>query len=431
MVAGATATINFLGTGFGVFGVKRDNRANFSAVIDDQPPWIGSAYEIPFRYQISLWHASDLEYTMHTVTLTNIPLNENLTFMGIDFIEIERQIGGATDPIFNTTLEDTSKDVKYTGVWNPVSSNTASNNTMMQTSTGGAQVMIPFQGCCLEIYGQYANANYTVSLDGGPLQILTGFDLDLIDSDQQPKTLLYLVDNLDETEGHSVTVTNLDSLPNRPLYFDYATVLSTKNFSSSSTSSTTTLITPTNSANPKTPLSTKSMHIGAIIGGAVGGVAFLFLLGILGLCLWRRHRRQYSGKPGIGTSVEGVEPFILPPNNIDAQVQGSRDKGRIRAPSVSSRLREPQALISNGLSSSTSSESTPASSTETRRANQVASSWTLAVTAVGTSTLERVENTSTQGHPVQETDAGGIDINMVNAQSGTLPPAYNSSWNRQ
>ena len=41
----------------------------------------------------SLWHADNLGYTQHTVTLTNVPLLNGLNFLDLDFVSIERQIG--------------------------------------------------------------------------------------------------------------------------------------------------------------------------------------------------------------------------------------------------------------------------------------------------------------------------------------------------
>jgi len=79
-----------------------------------------------------------------------------------------------------------------------------------------------------EIYGQYANVNFTVDLNNQPVVTYRGFDITLSDIDQQPCILLYIADNLDETHVHTAKLTNLYSLPARPFFFDYANVLSTK-----------------------------------------------------------------------------------------------------------------------------------------------------------------------------------------------------------
>jgi hypothetical protein len=72
-----------------------------------------------------------------------------------------------------------------------------------------------------ELYGQYANARYTVTVDNGAPVSMKGLDVDLTPSFQHPQTLLYLVDQLSDG-NHTVTLTNSDSNENRPFFFDYA-----------------------------------------------------------------------------------------------------------------------------------------------------------------------------------------------------------------
>ena len=75
-----------------------------------------------------------------------------------------------------------------------------------------------------EVYGQYANAPYTVTLDNGPPVSLKGLDVDLTPNMQHPQTLLYLVDDLTDGVNHTVTLINSIANGNRSFFFDYAVV---------------------------------------------------------------------------------------------------------------------------------------------------------------------------------------------------------------
>ena len=78
-----------------------------------------------------------------------------------------------------------------------------------------------------EVYGQYANANYTVVVDDQVPTRYTGLDVVLDDLHQHPQTLLYVIDNLPEDKVHTATLTNLNTDDQRPFFFDYAVVSGT------------------------------------------------------------------------------------------------------------------------------------------------------------------------------------------------------------
>jgi hypothetical protein len=80
-----------------------------------------------------------------------------------------------------------------------------------------------------EVYGQYANAPYTVSLDNQVVpDSFKGLDVDLAPNLQYPQTLLYLADGLSENVNHTVALTNSNSSDKRPFIFDFAVVSSTR-----------------------------------------------------------------------------------------------------------------------------------------------------------------------------------------------------------
>ena len=54
---------------------------------------MASGFADPDLFNQSLWHADQLAYTQHTLTLTNVPLPPDNTFLDLDFVSIERQIG--------------------------------------------------------------------------------------------------------------------------------------------------------------------------------------------------------------------------------------------------------------------------------------------------------------------------------------------------
>ncbi|KAF8530511.1 hypothetical protein BU17DRAFT_60226 [Hysterangium stoloniferum] len=270
---------------------------NFVVNLDQDAPFTGNSFAPVDTFQQPLFEAPNLTYASHQLTMTNVPVSTNISVTGLDFVTIQRQIGDPSDQAFQVTLDDSnnSSSIIYTpGAWSPVSATPAFQATLHQTAVAQAQVTILFQGCCIEIYGQYANAQYTVTLDNKAPVPFQGLDLDFTSDLQDPQTLLYLMDGLSE-DTHNVTLTNTNANPKRPFFFDYAVVRSTKNFSNTTGSGTggSGNTTATGGSGNTSATSNKTATpIAPIAGGIVGGLLILGILATVAFLVVRRRRRR-------------------------------------------------------------------------------------------------------------------------------------------
>ncbi|KAF8530510.1 hypothetical protein BU17DRAFT_60225 [Hysterangium stoloniferum] len=318
--SGAQATINFVGNSVSLFGsdsslhsVKLFEFNQFK--LDQNALFTASGFAQVNTFQKPLFVASGLEYTSHQLTITNVPVSTNDTWLDLDFVTVERQIGDPSEQAFQVTLDDSdaSSSIIYTpGSWSPISATSAFQATLHQTTVAQAQVTILFQGCCIELYGHYANAQYTVTLDNKAPVPFQGLDFDLTPQQQRPQTLLYLMDGLSE-DSHNVTLTNINANSNRPFFFDFARVRSTKNFSNTTGPVTggggNTTTTPSTMGKAATP-------IAPIVGGIVGGLLVLAILATVAFFVVRRRRRR----PADISRPESPSEYLPQPYFVTTQV---------------------------------------------------------------------------------------------------------------
>lgn len=434
--AGASASFTFLGTAVSLFGATRANHGNYTVNLDQQPQFLASGGSSPDAFNKSLWHADNLAYTQHTVTITNVPADSNHNFLDLDFVSIERQLGAPGDDIFQLTLDDTSPSVNYTGSWSNSSDvSPAYRGTLHSTIAANAQLHLTFQGCCIEVYGQYANAAYTVALDNQPPVNMQGLDADLTADDQHPQTLLYLVDGLSEDSDHTVTLTNSNSNVNRPFSFDYAVISSTHELNSTGTTSGASSANNMNSSH-------QSSSSGVIAGGVFAGLAFLMLLGITALLLKRRRWRQLSERKHLVDLIDEEEaaeakPYILPTGEGESHAYGQDPfEGGTHPPL-------PPGLDYSGHQGKSEAAASLYASTRSGRAGSVATSMTSGARSVMSSSSSRPASDmkrplslsqygaggeSSQAVAVQEEDAGMVAEPHEAPALRTLPPAYNPDW---
>jgi len=347
-INGATATLNFLASGISLFGALRDNHGNYTVNLDQDPQFTANGFSKVNTFKQPLFQAASLAYTSHQVTITNLVASTG-PFFDLDFVTIERHIGQPSDDAFQETLDDgPSSSITYSpqGSWSTVSDTSAFQSTLHQTTVAQAQATIQFQGCCIELYGLYTNARYTVALDNGAPVTFQGPAVDLTAQQQHPKTLLYLMDGLSE-DSHNVTLTNVDSDTARPFYFDFAVVRSTKNFSNITGSGTggggnstgtggsgnstgtggTGNSTGTGGTGNSTGTGGTGTPIAPIVGGIVGGLLVLAILATVAFLVIRRRRRRRAegSKPEFHDEYTAV-PYIVPTrasllNDVEGQTQ--------------------------------------------------------------------------------------------------------------
>ncbi|KAF8530508.1 hypothetical protein BU17DRAFT_79285 [Hysterangium stoloniferum] len=466
-INGATATLNFLASGISLFGALRDNHGNYTVNLDQDPQITASGFSTVNTFKQPLFQAPSLAYTYHQVTITNL-IESTGPFLDLDFVTIERHIGQLSDQAFQETLDDNSSSITYSpqGSWSPISSTSAMQNTLHQTTVAQAQVTIQFQGCCIEMYGHYTNARYTVTLDNGSPVAFQGPAVDLNLQQQHPKTLLYLMDDLSE-DSHNVTITNSDSNAARPFYFDYAVVWTTKNSNTTGSG--------TGTGGSRTP-------IAPIVGGIVGGLLVFAILATVAFLVIRRRRgrrvggskpethREYTPVPytvpayaSLTNIAEGhtqtvpIESSAVPTGSYNSNQATSRfpTKGQTTTTGTSSsENRTPFASTANVLSSTAYSESTAnamSSHAHTRSSPSTGSSHTANAStlfpiarSLPMPSLPPSKNRSPSrsgagpsapaipeaARITHEEDAGPVLENSSSPTAVTLPPAYNPTWHQ-
>ncbi|KAF8510396.1 hypothetical protein JB92DRAFT_3119044 [Gautieria morchelliformis] len=277
---GAQATLLFTGTGFSLFGAMRPNHGDYDVALDHGTSTRGSGTSAQPLFNQTLSQTYNLPYQQHTVVVTDDPIG-NTPYFDLDFVQIERVVGGDNDTPSVFNIDDTSPLITYLGPWQLSPETTSTyNGTLHQVTESNSSFNMTFQGCCIELYGLYANAAFTVAIDGGPPMPMTGQDLDIPQEFWHPQTLLYVLDGLSETTNHTVVLTTTLASAQRPFSFDYSVVRSTQNLTSSALPPSPS--TGTNSPT-KTPLS-------AIIGASIGGVVLASLM-VIGIIIWCRRRR--------------------------------------------------------------------------------------------------------------------------------------------
>ncbi|KAJ4490257.1 hypothetical protein J3R30DRAFT_54190 [Lentinula aciculospora] len=88
----------------------------------------------------------------------------------------------------------------------------------------------------------------------------------------------------------------------------HPSLLSSPSSSSASVTYSTATPTPSHSTSAAAATNTRSSHLGAIIGGVVGGVAFIFVLAILALLRWNQRKHQAAARQTTFNGDMMVEP---------------------------------------------------------------------------------------------------------------------------
>ncbi|KAF8817153.1 hypothetical protein BYT27DRAFT_6947276 [Phlegmacium glaucopus] len=475
-INGATATLNFLASGISLFGALRDNHGNYTVNLDQGPPITANGFSQTNIFKQTLFQAATLAYTNHQVTITNV-VEPTGPYFDLDFVTIERHIGLPDDQAFQETLDDSSSSsITYSpqGSWSPIPFSSALQNTLHQTTVAQAQVTIQFQGCCIELYGHYTNARYTVTLDTQAPVTFQGPAVDLTPEQQHPQTLLYLMDGLSE-DSHNVTITNSDSNVARPFYFDYAVVRTTKSFTNATGSGTggSGNSTGTGGSGNSTGTvgsgnSTGTVGSGGsigtgesktpivpIVGGIIGGLLVLAILAIVAFFIRRRrrHRAQADGLKFFEIDPEHTPvPYIVPTHApLPNVAEGLTQSVRTDSSTISTSYRFPAMGRMTATGTSSSDALSPTADTESATNAMTLHVRTLSGSSTGLSQMTspsthspiaRLLPTSpplpSKGHRpshppevAHEEDAGIVVENSDGPTAVTLPPAYNLAWHQE
>ncbi|KAJ7593979.1 hypothetical protein C8J56DRAFT_925689 [Mycena floridula] len=304
---GATATINFNGTGISIYGSHRPEYGSYSISVDGQV-MEGSSTSDQNAFKQLLGQATDLPNGPHTAILTNT----GSTPIDIDFFTMTSQVGSPGSQVTNTMVDDSDPAMTYSppAAWQTNSGNEFMNGTLHFSSASDSSVSMPFQGDAVAIWGTVSpdHANVRVSIDGQEKVFNAGSGGAV--SALHTQTLLYFANSLGSQQHTLVVSCDQEQGTGNFLDVDAVQVFSASPGAVDSTTITfATLATlaqpsfvPQSTVRPASPKSV--VRAGQLKGGAIAGIVigvFLGLALIAGLVIWflflQRKRKLSVGDP--------------------------------------------------------------------------------------------------------------------------------------
>lgn len=297
---GATATINFTGTGIAIFGGQRSDYGTFSITVDGQSVASGSAASQQDAVKQLLGSASGLVNGPHTAVLTstgNSPID-------LDFVEIQTQVGSTGSQVTSKTVDDADTSISYQppDAWQTTSADIFMDNTLHFTNSSGATASLSFTADAVAIWGTVSpdHANIRVSLDGQTHVFNAGSGGAV--SALHTKTLLFFANDLGSGQQHTLVVSP-DQEQDTGLFVDidavqlFSASLESETVGLSSQPATqtpfaTSIPTQLPSSAPDRVGSSRKMSVASIASIVVGSlVAVLAIVTVVFLILRRRRRR--------------------------------------------------------------------------------------------------------------------------------------------
>ncbi|WVR09746.1 hypothetical protein IAU60_006822 [Kwoniella sp. DSM 27419] len=311
----------FNGSGISMHGAKRGNHGVYGVSIDEGEEKYFDGQSSTEDIQTVLYETADLgtdrEHMIRGKRVTNYPsksLNrEGNLWVDIDHVVVTQPI---TSTIYTTYIDDTSSLIHYDSGWDPFGDGTGGfyNRTNHMCTRLGSSMSFGFNGSSIQIFGgiNTDHGNYSISLDGGPEQIYSSYNWQLV-----YRVTLFTVSGLPDA-SHTIVYRNIGPLVNTVAGFDYAVVNSTikpegydagagPELTMRSESTTwagtgsgaglsTAVSGPSDTANRPAsggePSGSIRVSVGALSGGLAGGVVALALLAVLVYWLLRRRRQS-------------------------------------------------------------------------------------------------------------------------------------------
>lgn len=309
---GATATINFNGTGIWLFGGTRPIYGTYTIAVDGVTTTTGSATSEEPAFNQLLGGASGLTNGPHTLVFTNTGIG---TAVDLDSFVFQGQVGSG-DAVSRTTIDDTDSRITYapsTADWQvDLRPGLNINDTLHFTEVQGASATIPFSGDAVAVYGTVSpgHANILVSLDGQTSTVQGGSGM--LARVSHTKTLLYYADNLGSQQHQLVISSDQSSNTGQYIDFDAVTV-----FSSSNADGINNAGAPAPGDSPSN--ARRARLLPAIIGGAVGALVLLLLVAGLFFFLHCRHQRKRKSISNLPLTPS------LPMQQVDIMEAGLRN----------------------------------------------------------------------------------------------------------
>ncbi|PVF92552.1 hypothetical protein CPB86DRAFT_801918 [Serendipita vermifera] len=234
---------------------------------------------------VQLWSIEDLTDDDHTVTLAVDEVNKDRPFY-FDFFTAR-----TVEPGGSVIVDDKDTSIAYDGDWTLAGSIEDYYQTVHKSAAPGAKATFQFNGTAVQVYGTAARGNrdvFTFTLDSS--SITTYSVVSNQPSDRH--TLLYEIKDLTPTL-HRLVITTLNP---QPAYLDYIVYDSSLDANGTN--------------EPSTDPTPRKSSTGAIVGGVVGGIAFILLLGAL-IYYRRRKRSGQSEQPYSEQSIKNIpiSPF--------------------------------------------------------------------------------------------------------------------------
>nr|GAT58561.1 predicted protein [Mycena chlorophos] len=273
---GATATIQFNGTGIEIYGGHRPEYGTYKLTVDGQEVESSTATAPGVEVQQLLGSATGLANGPHTAVLTSTGVG-----MDIDWAKLITSVGTPGSTLTAKAVDDTA--FTYAGNWATATGSQYANGTIHYTQSQGSAASLEFSGNAIAVYGTVSpnHANIQLSIDGQSTIINTQPSFI---SAMHPQTLLYYADNLDSSQ-HMLIVTNAGQQSGTGPFIDLDSV---KVYSASGGTAS-----EDNQATTQTvskSSSSKGLSTGAIIGASLAVI--IAVLGLLGLVLFLGVRRK-------------------------------------------------------------------------------------------------------------------------------------------
>ncbi|KAJ7111281.1 hypothetical protein C8R44DRAFT_856606 [Mycena epipterygia] len=292
--AGSFAELTFEGTSITVYAtVDAGNGASMAFHVDQTPDTVYSAPATTSAiHHQALWTSDVLPQGTHTLFVTQ---ESDSTSDGAQRIQLDYFIYNTTATAEKTLfVDDSDARVRYSTDWGTMSGEQYFQNATHFTALPGASISFTFstsEGDFVSFYGPAAygssgfSANASAVIDGGkpvPAQLHHPSLAGNISFNNQ----IFKTGGL-SAGNHTMVVTLLDD--QLPLYIDYLLFGSTSP-QVAQTVSPAGSQTSAPAISSASTLSSKSPNVGAIVGGAVGGLAVLALLIVGVLFFWRRRQ---------------------------------------------------------------------------------------------------------------------------------------------
>ncbi|KAJ6500172.1 hypothetical protein C8R47DRAFT_285171 [Mycena vitilis] len=160
---GATATIQFNGTGIEIYGGHRPSYGTYTLTVDGETVESGTATDLGVVTQQLLGSASGLSNGPHTAVITSTGVG-----MDLDFMKLTTQVGAAESTTTSTVYDDADPAITYAGTWDTSNTPAYMNNTLHYSQSQGAAASLAFSGNGVAVYGTVSpdHANVQISIDG-------------------------------------------------------------------------------------------------------------------------------------------------------------------------------------------------------------------------------------------------------------------------